>query len=78
MSKNKIWICLAVFLVLTAAAALKYSTESVGQMHIQTAGELSDEEHPKIALTFDDGLMRSIPLNFWMVLKSAASMPPFF
>ena len=55
MSKNKIWICLAVFLVLTAAAALKYSTESVGQMHIQTAGELSDEEHPKIALTFDDG-----------------------
>ena len=55
MSKNKIWLCLAVFLVLTAAAALKYSTESVGQMHIQTAGELSDEEHPKIALTFDDG-----------------------
>ncbi|QIB58758.1 peptidoglycan N-acetylglucosamine deacetylase [Blautia producta] len=24
-------------------------------MNIQTAGELSDEEHPKIALTFDDG-----------------------
>ena len=24
-------------------------------MDIQTAGELSDEEHPKIALTFDDG-----------------------
>lgn len=55
MSKNKTWLCLAILLVLTAAGALKYSTESVGKMDIQTAGELSDEEHPKIALTFDDG-----------------------
>lgn len=55
MSKNKICLFLAVLLVLTAAAALKYSTKSAGDMNIQTAGELSDEEHPKIALTFDDG-----------------------
>lgn len=55
MSKNKIWLCLAVLLVLTAAAALKYSTDSFLELNIQTVGELSDEEHPKIALTFDDG-----------------------
>ena len=55
MSKNKIWLCLAVLLVLTAAAALKYSTDSFSELNIQTVGELSDEEHPKIALTFDDG-----------------------
>lgn len=48
MSKNKTWLCLAVLLVLTAVGALKYGTESVGKMDIQTAGELSDEEHPKI------------------------------
>ena len=60
MSKNKTWLCLAVLLVLTAAGALKYGTESVGKMNIQTAGELSDEEHPKIALTFDDGPSRGL------------------
>lgn len=46
--KKTLWGMGILFLILVASAGQKEQTKPV-------LGELSDEEHPKIALTFDDG-----------------------
>lgn len=55
MSGKKAEICLMVLLVLTAAAVYGNNRTGADNRVVSTAGELSDEEHPRIALTFDDG-----------------------
>lgn len=55
MSGKKAEICLLVLLVLTAVAVYGKNRAGTDNNAVSTAGALSDEEHPRIALTFDDG-----------------------